>query len=153
MTPIKKWCGKNPSIDHIRTFVSITLAHISNDCRKKLDSKIHACIMMHYSEESKYYQLFDLVKQKIIIRRNVKFDENTSNIVLLKSPYGPFYSDLFGIFEDTKSIFSPMFTLTSSSTSILELTGSQSSLTETITSLDFFSSERNETSMTPYFPW
>jgi hypothetical protein len=40
---------------------------------------------MAYFEELKTYQLFDLVKQKIIIRRNVRFDEKSYGIKLLNS--------------------------------------------------------------------
>jgi hypothetical protein len=42
-------------------------------------------IMMGYSEEMKTYQLFDLVKGQIIIRRNVWFDKKSSRINLLNA--------------------------------------------------------------------
>jgi hypothetical protein len=45
-------------------FGCVSWAHISDDCKKKLDAKSHACIMMGYSKESKSYRLFDPVKQK-----------------------------------------------------------------------------------------
>ena len=63
VTPIKKWCGKKPSIVHIRMFGFFSLEHILDDCRNKLDAKSHACIMMGYSEESKSYRLFDPLKK------------------------------------------------------------------------------------------
>ena len=53
--PIEKWCGKNPSIDHLRTFVCVAWDHIPDDYRHKLDARSHACIMMGYYEESKAY--------------------------------------------------------------------------------------------------
>lgn len=62
VTPIKKWCAKKPLVDHLEMFVCIAWAHISNDCRKKLDAKNHVCIMIGYSEEFKAYRLFDLLK-------------------------------------------------------------------------------------------
>lgn len=62
VTPIEKWCCQNPLVNHLKTFGCVAWAHISNDCRKKLVVKSHACIMMAYSKESKSYQLFDLAK-------------------------------------------------------------------------------------------
>lgn len=72
-------------------------------------------------------------------------------LALLKSPFGPSYSDPFGIIEYTKSTISPMCISTNSPTSIVELTGSWSTLTETITSPND-STKRNETSSTPRLP-
>lgn len=76
------------------------------------------------------------------------FDENTSGLGLLKSSYGSSCSDLFGIVEDTESIVPFMSTSTNSSTSVSESTGSQSTLTETVTSPDR-SYEGNGNSLTP----
>ena len=80
------------------------------------------------------------------------FDEKDSSLSLLKSPSGPSYSDSFGIIEDTGSTIPPICIWTSSMTSILDSMVSQSTPTETITSLDC-SLERNDTSTTPYIPW
>jgi hypothetical protein len=62
VTLVKRWCGKNPSFNHLRVFRCVSWAHILDDCRNKLDAKSHACIMMGYSKESKAYRLFDPVK-------------------------------------------------------------------------------------------
>jgi len=59
MTLVKRWYGKKPSVGHLCVFGCVVWAHIPNDCRKKLDEKSHAFIMMGYSEESKSYRLFD----------------------------------------------------------------------------------------------
>jgi hypothetical protein len=63
----------------------VLLGLIPDDCKKKLDAKIHACIMIHYSEESKAYRLFYLVKRHIIIIINVFFDENSLGIKLVNT--------------------------------------------------------------------
>jgi hypothetical protein len=55
MTLVERWCGKNPSVSHLRVYGYVAWAHIPNDCKKKLDAKSHACIMMGYSEESTTY--------------------------------------------------------------------------------------------------
>jgi hypothetical protein len=62
VTPFEKCSGIKPSFGHIRTFGCIKWVHNLDDRRKKLDAKCHACIMMGYSEESKYYSLFDPIK-------------------------------------------------------------------------------------------
>jgi hypothetical protein len=85
VTLVEKWSGRKPSVEHLRTFGCIAWAHILDDRRKKLDAKSHACIMMGYSEELKAYRLFDPIKQEIIYRRDVVFDEKTSGITLLNS--------------------------------------------------------------------
>lgn len=86
MNPIKKWSIRKPSISHLRTFGCIARDHILYDCRKKLEDKSHACIMSgYYIEEFKSYQLFDLVKHQIIIRRNDIFNNNILGMKLLNS--------------------------------------------------------------------
>jgi hypothetical protein len=99
MKPIKKWCGKNPLVCHLRTFRCIAWAHISNACRKRLDDKSHACIMMGYSKESKAYRLFDPIKQQITIKRNMIFDEKSLGIKLLNSSSNPLHSHSFDFFN------------------------------------------------------
>jgi hypothetical protein len=71
MTLVRRWCGKNPSVNHLHVFGCVVWDHILDDCKKKQDVKSRACIMMGYSKDSKAYQLFDPVKQRIIIRSNV----------------------------------------------------------------------------------
>jgi len=51
MNPIDKFYGRKPSIEYLRTFGCIAWAHISSECRKKLDAKNHACIMMGYNSK------------------------------------------------------------------------------------------------------
>jgi hypothetical protein len=62
MNPVEQWCGKNPLVGHLCVFGCVSLVHIYDDYRNKLDAKSYACIMIGYSEESKAYQLFDPVK-------------------------------------------------------------------------------------------
>ena len=113
VTPIEKWWGKNPLVNHLRTFVCVSRDHILYDYRKKLGAKSHACIMMSYYEDSRAYQLFYPVKKHIIIRRNVIFDEKSWRLGLLTS-LGPSYSDLFDIID----IFKLSISLVSISTSL-----------------------------------
>ena len=123
MTPIKKWCGKKPSVSHLRTFGCVTRENIFDACKNNLDAKSHACIMIGYFEKSKSYQLFDLVNKQIIIRRNVIFDENNLGLKFLNSSSSILNSDPFDIIPNSR-LNDPLNILTSSSTSIPKSNGS-----------------------------
>jgi len=55
---------------------------------------------MGYSEESKAYWLFDIIKQQIIIRRNLWFDEKYYGIKLLNSYSGLLHNDHFDVVSE-----------------------------------------------------
>ena len=59
-------------------FGCISYVHISDNKRTKLDDKSMKCVLLRVSEGSKAYWLFDPVLQKIMISRDVRFDENSS---------------------------------------------------------------------------
>ena len=44
--------------------------------RKKLDDKSFKCVLLGISEESKAYRLYDPVSKKIVVSRDVIFEEN-----------------------------------------------------------------------------
>ena len=100
VTLFEKWCGNKPSINNLRNFLCVAWGHISNDCRIKLDAKSHGCIMMGYFEEFKADQLIDLVKQYIIIRRSVIFNNKLLGVKLLNFSYGMLYSYPLDIVEE-----------------------------------------------------
>lgn len=151
MNLAKKWCGKKSSVSHLRAFKCIAWEHISNSYRKKLDAKWHACIMMGYFEESKVYQLFDLVKKKIIISIKVIFYEKYSWIKLSNSSFGLIHSNRYDIVSSIIFIIPLLGISISSSTSLPKLTSRWSTLIETITSHDQ-PFERNESTLTLYLP-
>lgn len=78
MTPEEAWSEKKPTVDHFRIFGCIAYSHIPDQKRKKLDDKGMKCIFLGVSEESKAYRLFNPITKKIIISRDVLFDEETS---------------------------------------------------------------------------
>ncbi|CAL9029558.1 unnamed protein product [Prunus brigantina] len=75
-TPAEAWNGHKPSVDHFRIFGCIAHVHVPDTKRVKLDAKSCKCILLRVSEESKAYRLFDPVLQKVIISRDVVFEEN-----------------------------------------------------------------------------
>ncbi|KAL5787161.1 hypothetical protein ACOSP7_004110 [Xanthoceras sorbifolium] len=56
-------------------FGCIAYAHIADEKRKKLDDKGEKCIFLSVSDQSKAYKLYNPITKKIVISRDVVFDE------------------------------------------------------------------------------
>jgi hypothetical protein len=78
ITPEDAWSGLKPFVHHFKVFRCSTFAHVPDSQRTKLDNKSTKCVHLGVSEESKAYKLFDHEKKKIIISRDVVFEENKS---------------------------------------------------------------------------
>ncbi|KAL0323926.1 UNVERIFIED_CONTAM: Retrovirus-related Pol polyprotein from transposon TNT 1-94 [Sesamum calycinum] len=76
MTPIEAWSGKKPSAKHLRVFDSICYVHIPTEKRHKLEEKTEKGIFLGYSTQSKGYRIYNLKTKKLIISRDVEFDED-----------------------------------------------------------------------------
>ncbi|KAL0418481.1 UNVERIFIED_CONTAM: putative mitochondrial protein [Sesamum radiatum] len=76
MTPIEAWSGKKPSAKHLRVFDSIYYVHIPTKKRHKLEEKTEKGIFLGYSTQSKGYRIYNLKTKKLIISRDVEFDED-----------------------------------------------------------------------------
>jgi hypothetical protein len=63
-------------VSHFCVFGSIAWAHIPDEKRKALHPKSEKCIFFGYSEDVKGYRLLQPHCNEIILRRDVKFDEN-----------------------------------------------------------------------------
>lgn len=74
MTPLKAWRRKKPSVSHMRIFGCTTYALV--DLRTKLDDKFVKCVFIGYATQSKAYRLYNPLTGKIIVNRNVVFDED-----------------------------------------------------------------------------
>ncbi|CAJ2654342.1 unnamed protein product [Trifolium pratense] len=76
VTPEEAYSGVKPSVHHFRIFGCLAHAHVPDTHRKKLDGKSIKCIHLGVSEESKAYKLYDPIAKKIIISRDVIFEES-----------------------------------------------------------------------------
>jgi hypothetical protein len=76
VTPEEAWSDVKPYVSHFRVFGCLAYAHVPNSQRKKLDPKSIKCILLGVSEESKAYKLYDPIHKKVIISRDVVFDES-----------------------------------------------------------------------------
>ena len=77
-TPQEAWRGYKPTVSHLRIFGCKTWAHIPKNKRTKLDSKAVECVFVGYCNRSKGYRLYNPSTKKIIISRDVTFDERDS---------------------------------------------------------------------------
>ena len=75
-TPYEVAFGKKPSLQHLRVFGCRAYVMIQKDQRKSLQPHSMACIFLGYSEEIKGWRCYDPVSKKIIVSRDVIFNES-----------------------------------------------------------------------------
>ena len=75
-TPYEVAFGKKPSLQHLRVFRCRAYVMIQKDQRKSLQPHSMACIFLGYSEEIKGWRCYDPVSKKIIVSRDVIFNES-----------------------------------------------------------------------------
>jgi hypothetical protein len=73
MTPEEAWSDLKPTVHYFRVFGCIAYAHVPDAQRKKLEGI--KCVHLGVSNESKGYKLFDPSKNKVIISKDVVFEE------------------------------------------------------------------------------
>jgi len=74
-TPQEAWSGRRPGISHLRVFGSVAHVHIPYEKRAKLDDKSGKFIFVGYDQSSRGYKLYNPENNKIVISRDVVFDE------------------------------------------------------------------------------
>lgn len=75
MTPEEAWSGVKPSVEHFKVFGCVACAHVPDARRAKLDDKSRNYVLFGVSAESKGYKLYDPLNKKVIISRDVVFEE------------------------------------------------------------------------------
>ena len=74
-TPQEAWSGYTPNVAHLRIFGCVKYAQVPEVKRKKLDNHGEKCIFIGYSEESKAYKLYNPLTKKLVVSRDVVFNE------------------------------------------------------------------------------
>jgi hypothetical protein len=74
-TPYEAWYNRKPSLAHMRVFGCIAYAHVPDIQRRKLDKKAIKLRFIGYDSHTKGYRLFDEDNGKVVIRRDVEFNE------------------------------------------------------------------------------
>lgn len=77
-TPYQAWHGQKPQVHQLKVFGCVAYAHILKQEREKFDEKGVKNIFVGYSNESKGYHLYNPKTNKIVISRDVIFDESTT---------------------------------------------------------------------------
>ena len=67
MTPEQAWSGRQPRVDHMRTFGCITFAKVPDSQKTKLEAKATKCLFLDYCEGTKVYRLMPVETNKIYI--------------------------------------------------------------------------------------
>jgi transposase InsO family protein len=77
-TPFEAWFERKPGVGHLRVFGCIAYTLIPSQRRTKLDEKSEKCLFIGYCIQSKGYRLYNPNNGKIMVSRNVIFDENAN---------------------------------------------------------------------------
>lgn len=77
-TPEEAWSGAKPVVEYFRIFGCIGYVHVPDQRRTKLDDKSKKCVFLGVSEESKAWRLYDPMTKKIVVSKDVVFDEGKS---------------------------------------------------------------------------
>ena len=78
ITPQEAWSGVKPSVEHLRVWGCMACVHIPEAKRGKLDDKSFPCILLGVSDESKGYHFFDPKTKRIVVSKDVVFEEQKS---------------------------------------------------------------------------
>jgi len=76
-TPYETWNKRKPIVKHFKIFRCIAYAHIPKQTCTKLEERGEKCIFIGYSDASKAYTLYNPETKKLIILRDMIFDEMT----------------------------------------------------------------------------
>ncbi len=77
-TPFEAYSGRKPGLKHLKVFGSVCYAHVPNPQRQKLDLASKRCVFLGYGSCEKGYRLYDIATGKVIISRDVVFNEEAS---------------------------------------------------------------------------
>lgn len=83
ITPYEKWFGSKSSVGHLRVFGSEVYVHIPKKEQTKWEKnnqRTIKCQMIGYNDDSKAYRIYDPAGRKILIRRDVIFNENRNRL-------------------------------------------------------------------------
>jgi hypothetical protein len=86
MTPFETWTCDKPYVTHFRVFGSCAWTHIPSEKRKALDPHSTHCIFVGYLDDVKGYKLIDPSTDRLIIERNVQFEESPLHAPIMQHP-------------------------------------------------------------------
>jgi hypothetical protein len=78
MTPYEVWYGRKPSVDHLRTFGCVTHVKMVAGHLNKLADRSTPMVMIGYEAGTKAYRAYNSVNKKLVVTRDVLFEEEKS---------------------------------------------------------------------------
>jgi hypothetical protein len=78
MTPYEAWYGRKPSVDHLRTFGCVVHVKTVAGHTNKLADQNTPMVMIGYEAGTKAYRAYNPVNKKLVVTRDVIFDEKKS---------------------------------------------------------------------------
>lgn len=75
VTPFEMWNGRKPNLNHLRVFGSRCWYTVRTTLPSKLDARAREAILIGYARRTQGYKLWDESKKKVVVSRDVKFDE------------------------------------------------------------------------------
>ena len=75
MTPEECFTDKKPEVSHFHIFGSLTYSHVPSEKRTKLEPTTEKGIFVGYDETSKAFCIYLPSQRKVVVRREVKFEE------------------------------------------------------------------------------
>ena len=81
-TPFEAWFGEKPNLSHLRSIGCMSHVHVPKEKRKKLDSHSRSCKLVGYAGTNQY-RLWDPAKRDVVISRDVVFNEDPPEIIII----------------------------------------------------------------------
>jgi hypothetical protein len=78
MTPKEAFSRKKPDVGHFRIFGCLTYSHVPSEKMTNLEPTTEKGIFVGYSETSKDFRIYIPSLRKIVLRRDVRFEEDGS---------------------------------------------------------------------------
>ena len=75
MTPFEVWHGYKPDGSYLRVFGCVARVKITKPNPSKLDDRSTPMVLLGYEPDSAAYHVYDPVKQRVHVTRDVIFDE------------------------------------------------------------------------------
>ena len=76
-TPFEAWFGQKPIVSHLKVFGCLCYALVPAEKRTKLERKSVPGVFVGYNSVKKGYRIFDPSTKKVIVSRDVKFNEGS----------------------------------------------------------------------------
>jgi len=86
-TPEEAFYGKRQDVGHFSIFVSSVYFHVTKDAQKNLELTIELGILVGYTDTPHNYRVYLPTSWRIVVRRDIKIDEQKSMRVFLEREF------------------------------------------------------------------